>query len=134
MGYRSRVIGSLVIKPPLQLDVINGSRFLPRHPDEGNLEVSYLINNDRLPPCAVAIEPAEEEEHKAYELHEQLQSIADEVIAAGSTLYGHIVRIGESQGDVERYGLGTGHAAHQIVSEKAILSWPDGELLGDCDA
>jgi hypothetical protein len=129
MGYYSIVTGSIAIEPPLPLPTIKDSRFLPRLVDENQLEVKYLIDEAWIPARAVAIVPAweEGEPHKAYYLEEQLALIAEEVLSAGSRLSGHLIRKGEVQGDVERYGLGQGHAANEIVSEKAVLRRPSGE-------
>jgi hypothetical protein len=128
MGYYRTLTGSIEIKPALPFPLIENSRFLPEKADDNQLEVTYLIDVGWIPDRAVAIVSAkkEGEPYKACHIEEQLALIVDEVLSAGSQLSGYLFWESE-KGDVEWYGLDSSDGAREIVSGKAVLSWPSGE-------
>lgn len=122
MGYISTVHGEWTITPPL-----NGRevRAIPRvecvrirvneqdkEADEGILTIKQ----------GVAIEPAITE-GKVYSLHDHLRQVL-RAIPKDREVTGEIVRVGEENGDVERYLPDM--AALVVKAEQARLSWPDG--------
>jgi hypothetical protein len=136
MGYYSTVTGRIAIRPPLPWSAIRDSRFLPDRAEANYLEVQYEVaetveetgDGTVSRKQAMAVVPSFEDSYKAYDLADTLAEINTEIVAAGSLLWGYLVRKGEEQGDVERYGIQNG-TTDTVSTEKARLSWPDGTAV-----
>jgi hypothetical protein len=136
MGYCSTVTGRIAIRPPLTWAKVRDSKFLPDRAKTGNVAVRYEIEEHVEETDegtvnrkqAVAVIPAWEDPYEAYDLFDDLKEINIEIVSAGSILWGYLVRKGQEQGDVERYGIQNGTTA-TVMTEKAILSWPDGTAV-----
>jgi hypothetical protein len=115
---------------------VRDSKFLPDRAEASYLELRYEIvetveetNEGTVSrKQAVAVVPSFEDSYKAYDLADTLAEINTEIMAAGSLLWGYLVRKGEEQGDVERYGIQNG-TTDTVATEKARLSWPDGTAV-----
>ena len=130
MGYSSRLYGEIRISPPLKwsefrdLDIYTNDerdRLL-------RLRVSELTTNTEVGEVvirtAVAIEDTlEGESRKCYSLEEELAVIAQTFPMREFS--GHVIRAGEENGDIERLTIVNG----RLVTEQAILTWPDGSRV-----
>lgn len=148
-AYESVVTGLIPIQPPIPVHRLASSKFLPDdlgHPHDWTLSVLYQVETIRvqradgvlITATVAGIRPAQHGFYAAYDLGLQLDEIAAEVVAAGSTCEAQtawLTRAGIDQGDVERYwfdpleqtkaGLLQTH-----LSEKAQMRWPsDGTLV-----
>lgn len=127
MGYYSRLSGEIQIDPPLRWSEIKDSRFLPINADlvyRLTVECGEDDNGERTVVRAVAIKPATDQAWK----HDDIPALLAEIVAEhpDRRYAGHLIRIGEEQGDVERYRVQDG----QVVSEQARIAWPDGTTVG----
>lgn len=121
MGYISTVHGEWTITPPLNARELRAIPYVEcvairreeseRETDEGVLTVMQ----------GVAVEPAISE-GKVYELHNHLQQVLN-AISGDHKVTGEIVRVGERNGDVERF---LPRPDGKVKAEQAHLSWPDG--------
>lgn len=129
MGYNSRVTGEITITPPIPvralakslLDGWNKGLCVKYHVEETATEVDEgtLIKTE-----VTAIVPVTDDSYKAYDLVEHLGQAVHQIIKAGSTCQGELIRDGEDTGDVERLVVRAG--SHVVAVEKARLPRPDG--------
>lgn len=124
MGYISTVHGEWTITPPLNAREL---RAMPtglqcirievdeetRETDEGQLIVQ----------SGVEVVPAIHE-GKVYDLENELSTML-RAIPSSHKVTGEIIRVGEENGDVERY-LPADPDSRALRTEQARLSWPDG--------
>lgn len=132
MGYYSVVTGQWTIEPRIRWSKIKDSRFLPENAKTRGIDLSfcYVMVNEEveteqgtlLRKEAVGIMCTENDAFKAYQIEDDLRNIFKEITSLGSAAYGGFVRVGENQGDVERFKA-TGQA---LFVEQAKLVWPDG--------
>jgi hypothetical protein len=130
MGYYSRIRGQINIDPPLTWAEVRETGFDPDNEDLPNgdykcvvIDVDVRIEETDIgtltTKIGTAIVPASEEQLKYYSLADQMKRLCSHPVFKDRNLTGYIVRLGEDNGDVERYD-GTGRV------EKAKLLWPDG--------
>jgi hypothetical protein len=126
MGYYSTLEGRIAIDPPLPWSVVAESDYVG---DLGALRGVWFEldvksrwegDDEIVTRRAVAI-VGPEERRKHYELENHLREIA-ELIGPDRDAVGWLVREGEEQGDIARYGIRRG----KLVVEKADVRWPDG--------
>lgn len=130
MGYYSTIEGRLDISPPVPLRTLAGTSYL-----ESDFCLKYEVAESReevdggtlLRENIVAIVPSWEDQMKAYSLKDDLIEMVAELDKAGSTCSGELIRVGEGQGDVERFRANGGI----VTSEVAELRWPDGQPVGN---
>lgn len=129
MGYYSSLVGRITIDPPLPWSEVAESNYVG---DLGalrgvwfELEMSSRWEGDDeiITRKAVAV-VGEEEARTHYELDGHLKKIA-KLIGPERDAVGWLVREGREQGDIQRYGIRRG----ELVTEKADVRWPDGELV-----
>jgi hypothetical protein len=138
MGYYSHVTGRIEITPPLRWVDVQASDFVNDPWMRTGKEVAYEIKEAIEDTGegvitrrhAVAIVASNEETAKFYELDRHLADAVREVLRAGSRVSGHLIRSGESQGDVERLRATNDHN-EPVISERAALYWPDGTRVVD---
>jgi hypothetical protein len=133
MGYHSRTHGAITITPPLTWDEYKNSPFRDNRHNEYR---DVILHMERATWTRDAPEPPQEggpeivatelrgheDEYKCYHMEEHL----NEFIAAfpGRAYDGHLIRIGEGQGDLERYTIEN----EELIVEKARLVWSDGPI------
>jgi hypothetical protein len=126
MGYYSSLEGRIEIDPPLPWSMVADSDYVG---DLGalrgvwfELDVKTRTEGDDeiVTRTAVAV-VGPEERHTHYELESHLEEIA-ELIGPDRDAVGWLVRKGNEQGDVARYGIWRG----KLIIEKADIRWPDG--------
>lgn len=125
MGYYSRLQGEITIDPPLTWSEVKDSPFLiGRSSLRLQIEEQRTETHDgeqHVARWVVAIEDRYAGEGvKHYAVADELASIAQ--TWPDRTYSGHLVRVGEGTGDVERYRIERG----RVISEQAALVWPDG--------
>lgn len=128
MGYHSRVTGELTITPPIRWVDYRDSPF---RFDTDNHELSVAFREDlsdthtdtgtTTTRSATAVTARSDDSGRFYSLLADLRDIAAG-FGSDHRFDGWLVRIGEDQGDVERYAIrGTA-----VITEQAQLCWPDG--------
>jgi hypothetical protein len=130
MGYLSSVYGEVVITPPLPWKAVDptwldrSTRAVYMRVEETSEEVPEGV---LLKRHVVAIAPARGEDYGASSLEPHLRDAVREVVSAGATCRGELMRVGRESdpGDVERLRVGYDGTTCVHV-EKARLTWPDG--------
>lgn len=129
MGYYSRLTGRIDLDPWLDWSVVKDTRWT----DEMNVrgfsfeieeESWQLDGGTALIRKAVALVP-DSQRRKMYYLEDDLQEVAEILVANGSTATGWLVRWGEVDTDVQRYAIADG----KLTVESAVPAWPDGTLI-----
>lgn len=129
MGYYSSLDGRIEIDPPLpwsavaETDYVGDVGALRGVWFELDVKSRWEGDDEIVTRRAVAV-VGEEERRKHYELEEHLREIA-ELIGPDRDTPGWLVREGEEQGDIQRYGIRHG----KLIVEKAEVRWPDGSLV-----
>lgn len=136
MGYYSRGFGEIRLEPPLGWQTIRDSRFLR----DSRADTCLVIKTDveevdtdqgRLSVMrGVVIGWRRFDEMKVYSVQSELDELSDLLRASGSRPEGLLIRVGEEQGDIERYFFDAA-SSRGWRSEKAELRWPDGSV---CDS
>src|SRR5215469_2186049 len=123
MGYYSTISGEITINPPLRWSEVKDTKFLPAPSGDRALRIRCIeeTNNtddgEILIRRGVAIADNLGEAAKYYELEGELREILSAYPDRKFT--GYIVRVGDENGDVERYWIQDG----RVHSEKAALVW-----------
>jgi hypothetical protein len=129
MGYYSSLEGRITIDPPLpwsavaETDYVGDLGALRGVWFELDVKSRWEGDDEIVTRTAVAV-VGPEESRKHYELENHLREIAA-LIGPDRDAVGWLVREGEEQGDVARYGIRRG----KLVVEKAEVRWPDGTLV-----
>lgn len=136
MGYYSRGHGKIRLEPPLEWRLIRGSKFLP----DSRADTCLVIETDvedvdtdqgRLSVVrGVAVAWRYEDEMKAYSVESEMEELVALIESDGTQPSGTLIRVGEEQGDIERYFFDI-DVFRGWRSEKAELRWPDGSV---CDS
>lgn len=135
MSYQSTIRGEIAIYPPLPWDEYKDSPFRNNNRGSNGKDVGLVIS--RLgdpdpdlpaPPTdggpefvATGLRNFDEDAFSRYTLTKQLKEFA-RLYGPNHYFSGHLVRVGEESGDVERFTVVDG----ALVSEKAELRWADG--------
>jgi hypothetical protein len=131
MGYYSRMRGQIVISPPLSWSELQQvSDFLPGVPEskERLIRIELSTRHEETDQgtltikTGVSVVPTWDDEIKAYSIEKDMKDLFGSTVFEGHRLTGHILVLGEEQGDVTRFD-GTG------VGEKAELRCPDGSKV-----
>jgi hypothetical protein len=120
MGYDSWGDGRLTLSRPLVWSEYGGSKFAVYSP-EGQTNLFLREERGRV----THIEWRDADESKKYDVLSELTELAALLRLFDVTVTGWLVRSGENIGDVERYTIVDG----VVVSEKAVLRWPDGSTV-----
>jgi len=149
MSEENRVTGVITLIPPLGVDEVADSRFLPDSMETRAFrnDVVFQIAEQVLPDVpggfrrvVIAIKPFSEDRYSFNNLEDHLRAAVAEV-SAGRRAGGTLIRWGRAQGDVERFQVRAkaepdGHGGvrftdYTIVRETAELRWPDGTPVGE---
>jgi hypothetical protein len=136
MGYYSTVRGAITITPPLTWEEYQGSPFVDNTANREwrsfRLHMEF-ITDESAPeapatggPGIVATElRGFEDSHKCYYTEEHLAEFVT-AFGANHTFSGYLIRLGEQQGDVERYVIDNEDGS--VTTETARLVWSDGPI------
>lgn len=126
MGYYSSLEGRIEIDPPLPWSAVVGSEYVDSLGALRGVWFELAVktrtegDDEIITRTAVAV-VGPEDRHKHYQLENHLKEIA-ELIGPDRDTPGWLVREGEEQGDIVRYGIRRG----KLIIEKADVRWPDG--------
>lgn len=132
MGYLSRVIGEIKITPPLNWAEYKTSDYQLNIGDlhatpivlAEDIDITHTNEGTTTIRKAVAIVPRTWDRASFYDLDKHLKNLAEE-FGFGHTFTGALIRVGEETGDIERYRF----EGLRLVTERAVLSWPDGTRI-----
>jgi len=131
MSYYSEGVGELTLSRSLVWGEYCYSPYLFRPESSTDLvfrdcvEISYTSEGQEGHRTATHVEWRDSYESKKRKFPLELIEIACQLQFFGVTVSGWLVRSGENIGDVERYTIVDG----VVMSEKAVLRWPDGSTV-----
>ena len=130
MGYYSRISGEISVHPPLRWSEVKDTPFISQ--SRSRLlririeeETQPVDDGEIITRRGVCIEDDIGDSAKYYNLEAELSEIAETY--PDHRFDGYIVRVGESNGDIERYSIHKG----RVQTEQAIVTWPDGTPVAE---
>lgn len=132
MGYISHLHGRIEIDPPIPWAEVKNTPYTEEANQSDFRGIHFELHtktraegaDEIITRTAVALVP-DGESGKFYELANDLKAVA-KLIGPERDANGWIIRMGEDNTDIERFGIRHG----ELVQQTAEIRWPDGSPVG----